>query len=1321
MVVNLQIFSRRIKNCSSDNSNEVRLLAINSLAEIGETINCDDPKLNEPKYYKYIIDDDIPLFGKKTYKNQHDNFEIKDSDDRKIMSYVSLENEQLGKLTRNTYYKSENTFSLTDNKDEDIRVQKSITLQTVFNQSIIKKVTVFLKRKESLNNPQICLMRREFFAVGDDSEFQTKDYEVSCIAIDKTQLNLSVYGKSNGTDEKIDLGSYIESGTNIIDKIGKIYANKKIYYRYDVPKHFNSNYNTLNNINYYGEEYYLSSPESSDNYSCDVNSSLNLNGDKQNILLGSDKYVVCAQRSYCSTIYNECIASYIQKNRKEILGKNTSIENQTINNCKELESTCKSLMHFKDDGSNFPSPYSSDSYKTYSRDKEYSGWFNEICLTERGLEHLFSKKVVVYNKFSTGNNFNSACVAKLAKLSDCKTSDCSCYDPDGIKCLCVEADLDGKLPDEYKNTTKYDLRKKNPHEAGFCVNMPILKSCRALTYKTKEERTKASDVGNAEFDVSFPSMQKIKGECKGNWNNPNVSQTVYGECNMLNSTGNIITAEGSSTEQYNDANNRVAFSKTNGNCIRNSCPAITAGMYSKPYPTISTEKSAVPIYNPNFLVEGEIGDNIGKTFGFSNWQTYLKIKDDDEEVASSYFEPENKIHSCIPGYKIKNAIAAPSPTEYMSIDLKLLKKEVYKKITHYSYLTENLPKRKCNDAGHWTGIVTNACEQIKCPAIKPPSPLEDVGDAEKSTRITQWANINGAEFEESLASRTIESDRNNIVGKCNLSIGYETMPGGDPPSRECDYLGNWGPVKNPCSGKCDAINSDIGSHGNNGYAEWPNVEEVSNGKVKIVGAIKCIAGYLKYPYSVYKIFSNTSTFDLKVGEQYPASSLFDDAGDATNEIKNRESSSDSATQLFDNNGLPIRGCFNSPKAHSIFGTTSSGKWLKTLSICINKCPSGDLDPRIGIGITEHNSSAGKVRITWPATDFDTIVVAYGQINDPNNVRKDGVIDLHPTFSQTGLPSRQLVTDYTDYARTNGKYLIIRYCGKIPGEEGMAGKWGSVRNGCSPNSDATKEITFKYTDDKSKVKSDEGVLVKDPREYIATQTSLPDPNFPNDIGSTLNGVSCNGSNNYYKANEDTSLAPSYQCSNNSSSHIDKTYYSRVGGDACVRYCKLTKNQVVALSTSNNTSDIYLNAWGKQPATCTGGCGSGEIECNSSYKIQSTGCHTCKNCDASSSIEHATKDETTNRCKDIWCCTEADCKTAGGHDTYLWRNKGCYDFKNSSKVKDSIMPHNEVLKDNYPAEHPDKRPCLNANGGQNNSRKTLNIKITCVDGVKILEDE
>ena len=93
------------KNCSYDNLNEVRLFAIKSFANIGSNINCNDPKLDKPEYYKYIIDDIAPFINQ-SYKNQHSNFEIKDSSGGKIMSYIALENEQLGKLTRNTYLKS---------------------------------------------------------------------------------------------------------------------------------------------------------------------------------------------------------------------------------------------------------------------------------------------------------------------------------------------------------------------------------------------------------------------------------------------------------------------------------------------------------------------------------------------------------------------------------------------------------------------------------------------------------------------------------------------------------------------------------------------------------------------------------------------------------------------------------------------------------------------------------------------------------------------------------------------------------------------------------------------------------------------------------------------------------------------------------------------------------------------------------------------------------------------------------------------------------------------------------------------------------------
>lgn len=1252
------------KNCNYDGSNEVRLFAIKSFAVLGSNINCNDSKLDKPEYYKYIIDDISPFINQ-SYKNQYSSFEIKDSAGGKIMSYIPLENEQLGQLTRNTYLKSGSDFSLTNNQAEDIRVQKSITLQTVFNQSIVKRVVVFLKRRESLNNPQICLMRREFFVVDTGSSYETKDYEVSCIPIDKTKLNLSVYGKSNEVDEKIDLGRYITSGVNIIDEIGEIYANKRIYYRYAVPKNFNSKYDALTSINHYGEEYYLSSPKSYNNSSCEVNSSLNLGENEQNILLGSDKYVICAQRSYCSSIYNECIASYIQKNRKEILGKDTSVENQTINYCKSLESNCNSLMHFSDN--NFPSPYSSDSYKLYSRDKRYSGWFNEICLTKSGLEHLFSRKVVVYNKSGIqGKNSDSACVAKLSSCNSGNNSvKCSCSDADGINCLCVEADLDGSgksvLPNRYSNA-QYDLREKNPHEAGLCVNMPILKSCPALTYETDQERTNASNVGNAEFDVSFPSMKKIKGECKGNWrSDPDISKAVYGECNMLNSTGNIITAENSSAEKYNNANNKVAFSKNKGNCIRYSCPEITAGKFSKLYPDIYADilfpESGYAIYNPNFQVNGEIGDDIGKKLGFSNWQAYLKTRDGTEEVVSSYFNTNQKIYSCIPGYKILNATPIRS-SEYMSNQDLRLSGAIYQKITGYSYSPNNLPERQCNDTGNWIGDATNVCQQIKCPAIRPASPLENgISDYEKKKRIAQWSNINGAEFTESLASRTIESGR-AVYGSCNSAIGYQVIPGGRPPSRECDYLGNWGPLKNPCSGKCDAIDSDVGNNLNNGFSEWLKVENVDNGQVKIVGASKCIEGYYRYPYSVNRIFSKTNTFNLTVNQQYPASILFDDFGDATRELKD-QSSPDSATQSVNNNGLPIRGCFSSSNEFSQFNSTSSARWLAPLSICINKCPSGDLDARIGIGVTEHNSSIGKVRIIWPSTNFGEEVIAYGQINDYETV--SGVKYLKALFSRSDLTSSQSISDYIGENRTNGKYLIIRGCGNISGA--MAGKWESLNNGCASTSSNSIQRSFSS--------SDNGVLVNESRSYIATDLNL-------------NGVSCNNSQNYYNANKNTSLPPSYKCSNDGSSNIDKTYYSRVDGtNACSQYCKLDAYQNINGLQSNNSTAIYLNANETQSATCTAcggigvcdprcsngldlnsiillctGCGKApdSIVCNSSYQLNSTGdCHVCRNCAAGSdNIEgiYTTKQDpdcsTTDGCGTEWCSEGGDEVTFNYYD-------------------------------------------------------------------------
>jgi hypothetical protein len=203
----------------------------------------------------------------------------------------------------------------------------------------------------------------------------------------------------------------------------------------------------------------------------------------------------------------------------------------------------------------------------------------------------------------------------------------------------------------------------------------------------------------------------------------------------------------------------------------------------------------------------------------------------------------------------------------------------------------------------------------------------------------RWYSNGGATYPSVNASRSQSRIQTESVsyGTCDTGLGfYQT---GLQPSRECDYLGNWGPVRNPCTTSCSAVVDPASMQPNNGFASWSSAQGISLASGPVSGNFfaACASGYIQNPYP--------PAFDDQGNPLAPAV-----ANDLTRPAEN-----------------PKRVC----RPGVTDAQTVAGVWGPAINGCINKCPGADVDRRLNVGVTNHAGRNGTITINWPSADLGT--------------------------------------------------------------------------------------------------------------------------------------------------------------------------------------------------------------------------------------------------------------------------------------------------------------------------------------------------------------
>jgi len=665
-----------------------------------------------------------------------------------------------------------------------------------------------------------------------------------------------------------------------------------------------------------------------------------------------ENHRICVKREECSAIYIECI-------KNEISINNALNNNEDVTQFMSLRQTCNSTIVpacNKKLGINLASGNIFNSVPDPSAiDPLAYGWFNELCVVS-GFEKRL-KKVIAH---TTDNGAMGKCIISAASpyltdgnpATNCDSGGRAPY------CLCQEAPL------EYVPIAKQEIRTQTPREAGLCIDMPLPSYCPAIDYNpnpsanpsdpeyilssigkslynnvsgvhlSHQDRSLGAVSGYAEFAKSLPGMDDVRGQCNGFWTYDRNSSGV-----ILPPLQSCIGSNDGTASWDKSVRNR---------CVRYSCPDVfTAG------PNVQGT------YQGGYSVN-EVSEARGSAHGFATWVKYTKTNDFPEIRTAS---------SCIPGFK------AVGSSPVISSGL----------ITRY--VGGNLPTRQCDQLGNW-GTPSNICERISCPAIAPAKPLS----AADTSLWVKWYNNGGATYPSVFASRSQTRIQAESVsyGTCDESLGF--FQTGPQPKRECDYLGNWGPVINPCTTSCSAIsNSFAASQPNNGFATWLSAQGISLASGPVSGNFfaSCVNGYIKNPYP-------PASDDQ--GNPLPLAV----ANDLTRPAEN-----------------PKRVC----RPDLTDAQTIAGVWGPVIGGCINKCPGAEEDPRVGVGITRHAGRSGEIEIRWPSTAF-------------------GEYAYKTNWSPPGIESMFSGAQFA-IGRTNGYYLVRRYCNPN-------GKWSDAEPMCSAN-------------------------------------------------------------------------------------------------------------------------------------------------------------------------------------------------------------------------------------------------------------------------------
>lgn len=832
-----------------------------------------------------------------------------------------------------------------------------------------------------------------------------------------------------------------------------------------------------------------------------------------------EKHKVCAQREECSQLNIECIKNEIDmqtaKNARQSIDSYLSVRR----NCNEnILRKCNEKKGITSDPS---ATITNTNPSGAAADPNAYGWFNEICISS-GFESKL-KDVIAYR-------FNSGLKGKCKIDTAISTGDCSAGG-NGKTCFCIER-VAGVIEPNANANPPETYRKKTPHEAGLCVDMPLPKSCPAISYGGESDpvqnyyidsslnnnaygnslgqvhtshqlRNNGTAFGHGEFPQSIFGMNDIEGQCSGFWRyaSNGSSAEIKPRLNCLNVGGNA--------SWENPARN---------SCIRYSCPAVLAEG-----PDISG------MYQGDYTPLGEVGENKGLSNGFAEWTSFTKTDD---------FLQNDTASGCITGFK-KNGATADMSIGYSDV----VRASLFEKITGYTGGT--LPTRNCNQIGIWTST-SNNCVRITCPAVNPPA-NPSVNDTDA---WDLWYNAGGARFgvttnadgscttapcttNTTLASRSPDRIQGESVatGTCNNALGFFQAPGAPAPTRSCDHLGNWKDVVNPCVTSCGAVtaladaSSDV-----NGYTYWneatgvPLRGEKAGVIITASGNGGCVAGHYPYPYPPLKT-DHGDTLTISASGPYRTDSGANSTLTTIPLLLSNDTRAATAPKRFCKSVITSGGTAN--------------VWTGTSSRCVNYCPGADTDPRIGAGATQHILANGTtITINWPQANVSGQWAYATGILNAVSVTLDS-----PNLTQTDA------SFFSGNTRNNGHFAIARYCNPT------THKWDAPIVQCVTKNGQITDSNAQYNTPTNLI-ADDAATTTVPQSKIAT-------------GACITG--------YYKQNYDTGALSRYKCvAKDAGKKIDQYYFSKIDGDPCKRYCKLNPNQVIGNS-------MYVNSGSSCGAT------------------------------------------------------------------------------------------------------------------------------------------
>lgn len=853
-------------------------------------------------------------------------------------------------------------------------------------------------------------------------------------------------------------------------------------------------------------------------------------------------YNICAQRDECSQLNVECIKNEVDMQAARVGGQSIDSFMVVRNYCNNhLLPMCNARKGITATGGTI-----TDTNPTGAAESATAyGWFNEICIVGSNTANSFDNQLKLVVAHATVNGVKGKCIIDASQST---SSDCSAGGK-APQCVCQTYD-----PESTAIAVGQEVRLQTHREAGLCVDMPLPQTCGAIDYNPVS--TIASDpdytytslaatTANPSLDSYGANYDAISNVVHLSHRYRSLGNGVTGS--LLDGSGHAefpvavlgaINIEGTCNGFWKKSlgSNGISVSPTrtclneNGtarwdtnvtnSCIRYSCEAR------------ETTGALTEVVGSNYqggYASNEIDDFKGTSDGFATWPLTTKTTDFLEKINAT---------ACIPGFKKVGSTAD----------------KVNNKIVSYSGGTT--PTRVCNQIGTWQ-TPENSCTRIKCPEVNPAIPA----DANATEAWQAWYDSGGATFPETNASRSTETGI-LATGTCKNSLGFFNL--GEAPTRRCDYLGNWGEVINPCTTRCDAIDAAKAPGSNNGNALWSEANiSIGTETAGVFGG--CLSGYVPYPYPALKNDYGVP-FNLAMG----SITTYDYTGKTVTPISGTANYSTSipldVTVDTRTAGNPVKYC----QALSYDGVITN-TWAAANSSCISGCPGYLEDGRVGVGTTQHNTRNGKITVRWPNNASFGRWYYYLSSDPTENAHVDT-----PSYGGYGGSKAN------DYAqnRTNGYYLLARYCGDGSGGT-VKGKWSDPIPQCATNGGQINQGS-NYS-------------------YALYYTSSPHGSTASnslDIGGVASTTTCLSSIYRPSGSESTPLPISnYTCSyKDSNQNIDETYFNYNSGSPCQVYCSAPVSGTVMKSDAITLGNSYYSSGA---TTYTKQGDSVALVCNSGY--------------------------------------------------------------------------------------------------------------------------